>query len=88
MEMVPGNGGNWFMSNGGGGGSPSADVGEFELLRSWEFSDGENIPRGGNRGFIDPWFHGCGVVPVPSGNEFPPLGGGQKAPVGVNDWRF
>lgn len=82
--MEPGNGGSWFTSKGGGGGRPSADDGEFELFRTNEFSDGENIPRGGNRGFIEFWFHGCGVVPVPSENGLvPPAGGGQKAPVGV-----
>lgn len=71
------------MSNGGGG-RPSADDGELELFRTSELSDGENIPRGGNNGLIEPWFHACGVVPVPRVYElFPPAEEGQKPPPGV-----
>ena len=58
IDADPGKGGSWFISKGGGGGRPSADDGECELFRTSELSEGENMPLGGNRGFMDAWFHG------------------------------
>ena len=48
----------------GGGGKlwASPTVGEFELGRPMFPRDGENMERGGNRGFGP--CHGCGVKPV------------------------
>lgn len=49
MDADAGKGGSWFRSYGGGG-SPSEAVGEFELLRTREPSEGENKPLGNGFG--------------------------------------
>ena len=56
-------------------------VGELEVVRMREPREGENMPRGGNKGFNGPCPHGCGVVPSPNG-VVPVAGGGQN-PFGV-----
>ena len=53
MDIDVENGGSWLKSYGGGG-KPSVAVGEFELFRIREPTDGENMPRGGNGGFREP----------------------------------
>lgn len=53
MDIEVGKGGSWLKSYGGGG-KPSDTVGEFELFRTSEPSDGENKPREGKSGFNGP----------------------------------
>ena len=45
---MPGNGGSWFTSKGGGGGKPSIEEGELELFLTPAPTDGENIDLFGN----------------------------------------
>jgi hypothetical protein len=58
MDIDVVNGGSGFRSNGGGGGRPSDALGEFELFRTRELREGENIGRWGKRGLIAPCAQG------------------------------
>ena len=82
MGKDVGNGGSWFRSKGGGG-RESVALGEFVLFRINEPSEGENIPRGGNRELNGTWAHGCGVVPVPIPKGVVPVAGIGQSPFGV-----